>query len=403
MLFGNRGDTTHVTASFKAHFKAGLAKAGQHVKAAQAEGAHIAGALKGAARGTAAGRTIGGKASAFWMSLCVVIAALLSSVATFLILNGLTTIIPTSGVVLWTLGVNAAFVVATMGIIGFQVVKLLKARKRQAGAGLHFRIAGVFSLVALFPAVLLAIFATVSIDRTFDTFFSTRVKSIVSNSVDVARSYMEESGQTIRSDIVGVGREVEEKAMLFQEDKAAFDRFFSAAVTLRAVPAAYLINSRGELLSAASQDPPFRAPPSVDIARASGGRIVPVTWDLSYGVAALKRLNGFEDAYLFALRPIDQNVVQLLRKTRFNIMQFAELEQRRGQYQFVFAIMYVLLALTLLTSAIWTGLDFANRLVMPIRKLIGAAQEVSQGNLNVQFDEGFARDDIGRLAPPSSR
>ncbi len=92
------------------------------------------------------------KASAFWISLGVVIAAVLSSVATFLVLNGLTSIIPTNDVVLGTLGVNAAFVVVIMGIIGFQVVKLLKARKRQAGAGLHFRIAGVFSLVALVPS-----------------------------------------------------------------------------------------------------------------------------------------------------------------------------------------------------------------------------------------------------------
>ncbi len=113
------------------------------------------------------------RAPAFWVSLAVVIAALLSSVATFFILNGLTPIIPTDNVVLTTLSINALFVAAIIGIIGFQIVKLLKARKRQtAGAGLHFRIAGIFSLVALFPAVLLAIFATVSIDRTFDTIFS---------------------------------------------------------------------------------------------------------------------------------------------------------------------------------------------------------------------------------------
>ena len=236
---------------------------------------------------------------------------------------------------------------AIIGIIGFQVVKLLKARKRQAGAGLHFRIAGVFSLVALFPAVLLAIFATVSIDRTFDTFFSTRVKSIVSNSVEVAQSYMQESGQTIRSDIVGVSREVEEKATLYQEDKAAFDRFFSAAVALRAVPAAFIIDSKGNLLAAASEGPPYRAPPLADIARASEGRIVPVSWDLSNGVAALKKLVGLDDAYLYALRPVNPNVFRLLQRTQFNIMQFAQLEQSRGQYQLVFAIMYVLLALTL--------------------------------------------------------
>jgi two-component system, NtrC family, nitrogen regulation sensor histidine kinase NtrY len=335
----------------------------------------------------------------FWISLAAVIAALLSSVATFLILNGLTSILPTNDVVLGTLGVNAAFVLAIACIVGFQIVKLLKARKRQAaGAGLHFKIAGVFSLVALFPAVLLAIFATVSIDRTFNAFFSNRVKSIVNNSVEVAQSYMQESGQVIRSDMAGIAREIEENAALYRDDKAAFDRLFAAVVSIRAVPSAFIIDSKGNLLSSASSEgTPYHVPPLADIARAGDGRIVPLSWDLSNGVAALKKLNGFDGAYLYAIRPVNPNVFRLLQRTQYNILQFAQLEQARGQYQFVFAMMYVLLALTLLTSAIWIGLVFANRLVTPIRKLIGAAQEVSQGNLNVQFDGGFARDDVGRL------
>jgi two-component system nitrogen regulation sensor histidine kinase NtrY len=386
-----------VTAGFKALLDTNFAKAGRYFKIGLSAGARAFTFLEDMPVIGVIARSYK-RLPAFWISLGFVVAAILASVATFLILNGLTSITPTNDVVLWTLGINAGFVVVIVGIIGFQVVNLLKARKRQAGAGLHFRIAGVFSFVALFPAVLLAIFSTVSIDRTFDIFFSTRVKSIVSNSVEVAQSYMQESGQTIRSDMVGMAREVEEKAALYQEDKPAFDRFFSAAVALRAVPAAFIIDAKGNLLSSASSDgPPFRTPPPGDIARAAEGRIVPLTWDLSNGVAALKKLSGFNDAYLYALRPVDANVFRLLQRTKFNIMQFAQLEQARGQYQLVFAIMYVLLALTLLTSAIWTGLVFANRLVMPIRKLIGAAQEVSQGNLDVQFDGEFARDDIGRL------
>ena len=306
---------------------------------------------------------------------------------------------PSNNVVLAALGVNAFFVVTVVGIIGFQVVKLLKARKRQAaGAGLHFRVAGIFSLVALFPAILLAIFATVSIDRTFDAFFSTRVKSIVHNTVDVAQSYMQESGQVIRSDMMGIAREIEENAALFRDDKAAFDRLFSAVVALRAVPSAFVIDAKGALLSAATTGgPSYRMPPSLDIMRASEGQIVPLSWDLSNGVAALKKLNGFDDAYLYAVRPVNPNVYRLLKRTQANIMQFAQLEQARGHYQFVFAAMYLLLALTLLAAAIWIGLVFANRLVMPIRKLISAAQEVSQGNLNVQLEAGGGRDDIGQL------
>jgi two-component system nitrogen regulation sensor histidine kinase NtrY len=343
----------------------------------------------------------------FWISLGIVIAALLSSITTFLVLNGLTWLVPSNDVVLSVLAVNAFFVLVLFGIIGYQVAKLLRARKRQtAGAGLHFRLAGIFSLVALFPAVLLAVFATVSIDRTFDTFFSTRVKSIVGNSVEVAKSYMQESVQVIRADMLGVTREIEERAALFRENRQAFDEFFSAIISLRALPSAYIITSQGVPIASASdpasqpgaEKPVFRQPPADDLIKARDGRVVPLGWDLSNGVAALKKLNGFDDAYLYAIRPVNPTVYRLLQRTQMNILQFAQLEQARGQYQFVFAVMYVLLALTLLLSAIWSGLVFANRLVAPIRKLIGAAQEVSQGNLDVkQLIGPVGRDDIGRL------
>ena len=122
-----------------------------------------------------------------------------------------------------------------------------------------------------------------------------------------------------------------------------------------------------------------------------------MSWDLSNGLAALKKLPAFDDVYLYVIRPANPNVYHLLERTSNNILEFKYLEQARGYMQFDFTMMYALLALTLLSSAVWTGLAFANRLVMPIRKLIAAAQEVSQGNLNVQLDDGFARDDIGRL------
>jgi two-component system, NtrC family, nitrogen regulation sensor histidine kinase NtrY len=335
----------------------------------------------------------------FWLSLAIVIAASLSSLTTFLLLNGLTPVVPSHYVVLGSLGLTAVLVTVLIGIVVFQIVKLLKARKRQAaGAGLHFQIAGVFSLVALIPAVLMAIFATVSLEHAFDTLFSTRVKTIVSNSVDVAQSYLAESAAVIRSDMLGIARELEGNITSFRDDRANFDRLFTAVVSMRNLPSAYLIDSSGKLLASASGDgSDYRAPPPPDIARAADGRIVFLSWDLSNGMAALKKLPAFGDVYLNVIRPVNQNVYRLVLRTQVNMLDFNALEHARGQYETIFAIMYVLLALTLLTTAIWTGLAFANRLVMPIRKLIAAAQEVSQGNLNIQLDEGFARDDIGRL------
>lgn len=362
---------------------------------------HIPGPIRSAGKAIARSAPVRSflKEPRFWISLTVIVTALLSSVATFLILNGLTPIAPTNDVVLGALGLTAALVLAIVGIVGFQVVKLLRARNRQAaGAGLHFQIAGIFSLVALIPAILMAIFATVSIERTLDAVFSNRVKGIVNNSVEVARSYLAESGQVIRSDMLGIARELEENTATFRDDKQAFDRLFSAVVSMRNLPSAYLIDSQGNLLaSAASDGSDYKVPPPPDIARAADGRIVPLSWDLSNGMAAVKRLNAFDNVFLYVIRPVNPNVYHLLQRTQINILEFARLEQARSYMQFDFAMMYVLLALTLLTSAVWMGLAFANRLVMPIRKLIAAAQEVSQGNLNVQLDDGFARDDIGRL------
>jgi len=50
-----------------------------------------------------------------------------------------------------------------------------------------------------------------------------------------------------------------------------------------------------------------------------------------------------------------------------------------------------------LLSAAWIGLDFANRLVAPIRRLIGAANVVSTGNLNIQVPVRRSEGDLAQL------
>ncbi|MET0923693.1 MAG: ATP-binding protein, partial [Xanthobacteraceae bacterium] len=55
------------------------------------------------------------------------------------------------------------------------------------------------------------------------------------------------------------------------------------------------------------------------------------------------------------------------------------------------------IALTVLLSAAWLGLNFANRLVAPIRRLIGAANIVSTGNLYVQVPIQRSEGDLAQL------
>ena len=60
-------------------------------------------------------------------------------------------------------------------------------------------------------------------------------------------------------------------------------------------------------------------------------------------------------------------------------------------------MMYAVIALIVLFSAVWIGLNFANYLVAPIRRLIGAAQVVSTGNLYVQVPTRRSEGDLAQL------
>ena len=66
-----------------------------------------------------------------------------------------------------------------------------------------------------------------------------------------------------------------------------------------------------------------------------------------------------------------------------NVAEYRALEATRFGVQVAFGILYLGVALVVLLSAIWLGIGFANRLVAPIRRLIDAAKQVSQGNLAV--------------------
>ena len=79
------------------------------------------------------------------------------------------------------------------------------------------------------------------------------------------------------------------------------------------------------------------------------------------------------------------------------IALYEAFDSHRRNIQIAFATMYVLLALVMLLSATWLGLSFANRLVMPIRRLIAATDQVSSGNLYVQVPVHKSEGDLAHL------
>jgi len=77
--------------------------------------------------------------------------------------------------------------------------------------------------------------------------------------------------------------------------------------------------------------------------------------DTNY-VAAIVKLDKFDDDYLYVTRLLDPRVVPQLQATRASVTEYAALESRRIGVQVAFALMYTVIALIVLLSAVWVGL-----------------------------------------------
>ena len=333
-------------------------------------------------------------------------AALLSALATFLVLSGLTPLPPTHNVVVSLLGINGLAALLLVAIITREIMQIVQARRHgRAGSRLHLRIVGLFAIIAAVPTILVAIVATVTLDRGLDRFFSARTKAIIENSLSVAEAYLGEHAQLIRGDILAMAQDVARAKPLFDSERERFQQFFTAQATIRGLQIAVLLNADLEVVERTSlrttQD--FAIPNKEALKSLNETQpqiaIIP---GANY-VAGIIKLRNFDTTYLYVVRSLDPRVVAHLRDTRASVSDYALMEARRSGVTVAFGLMYTVIALIVLLSAVLIGLNFANRLVAPIRRLIGAANVVATGNLHVQVPVNRSEGDLGQLGETFNR
>ncbi len=326
--------------------------------------------------------------------------ALLSASLTFMVLTGLTPIEPTPLVVYSFILINAATILVLVGIIVREVWQVMQARRRgRAAARLHIQIVSLFSVIAVLPAVLVAIVANVTIDRGLDRLFSGPMHEVIQNSLSIARAYTDEHAQLIGGDILGMAGDIARARPLYDQDRGTFRELLTASATSRNLPSAMLIDKDRNPLETAQTGIhlSYAPPPSELLSNVNETQPeISVIPEENY-VAAVIRLRAFEDTFLYVARPLDPRVVAQLRQTEIGVAEYAELESRRLGIQVNFALMFAVIALTILMASILIGLNFANWLVAPIRRLMSAASTVSTGDLHVQVPVHRSEGDLAQL------
>ncbi|MEP3438402.1 MAG: PAS domain-containing sensor histidine kinase [Hoeflea sp.] len=333
--------------------------------------------------------------------IALVGSAFLSALISFSILLGLTPIEPVDQVVLAALVINLIFVIGLVTLVLLEIRTLLKARRRgKAAARLHIRIVGLFSIVAILPAIMVAIVASITLDVGLDRWFSLRTKSIVNSSLSVAQAYVLENARFLQGQTVSMANDLDNARSLYTLDRVGFEQFMTRQAVGRGLLGAFLVRQDGSVISQADieTERPLPAVPQEALKDAVKGQPTLIPPGVTNLVGALIPLQQIDNTLLYTVRVVDPEVMRSMRLMEEATQEYQTLEQGRTSLQLAFGILYLGFALIVLLSAIWTAIAVADRLVRPIRILIGASDDVANGNLDISVPVHASDGDVGSLA-----
>jgi len=336
------------------------------------------------------------------LAIGFLVGGIASGTVTFVAMTGNIPVVSGPGPLLLLLNLDLVLLLGLGVLIARRLVILWAERKRGlAGAQLHTRLVALFSLIAVAPTIVVAIFTVLLFDFGLQGWFSDRVRTAVESSFAVAQAYLEEHRRTIGADALAVAQDVSQMGVSLALNPDRFSSVLANQVGERSLTEALVFDRSGRVIGRAGYSLLVDFNPEIPdwaLRRADQGEIVIMTAETEDRVRALLRLPGFTDTYLYVGRLVDPQVLAHIEQTQNAAKLYEDLEGKRSNLQITFALIFAVIALLLLLAAVWVGLAFANHLARPIGQLIEAAQRVGAGDLRVRVEDFGEAAEVGTLA-----
>ncbi len=310
---------------------------------------------------------------------------------------------PSSGGIRMLLLADLVYVLAIAALVLMTVTRLItKRREKSAGSQLHLRLTGVFTLVALVPTVIVAVFAVITLNFGLEGWFSERVSNVVGSSLSAAQAYEDEQRDTLAEDtrrLVGYLNVAAQASVLLDDTSLPEVLTQAQAQVQRGLKEAFIVDGTGQLLARGNRSYlfDFERPTREQLDRARTGETVVIEDWSNSEFRGLVEIEGFVDRYLYVSRTVDGEILALLDDTQETVRLYQQLEADRGKLLFDFGLLYLGFAVLLILAAMWLGLWFAERLARPVGRLAEAAERVGAGDLDVQVIPADSNDEIQLL------
>ncbi|MBI3145548.1 MAG: HAMP domain-containing protein [Pseudogulbenkiania sp.] len=304
----------------------------------------------------------------------------------------------------WVFGVNALLLVALVGVVGRQLIRLRRRVKgRIFGAKLTQRLVMMFAVVALVPGLLIYTISTQFLTRSIESWFDVRVESALDRGLELGRNAL---GYVLQD----VGR----KARVVQEDTDALpDSHLPARLErLReqlGLNEVAIFSRQGQLLAFASSDlASLPQTPSREALRSLRLRQPVETIENDrLNRLTLKVLMAYHDGR------DETRVMQVIQSAPESIARDAELiDTARADYRQLllsrdglrtfYTLTLTLACLLALTAALAFALWLSERLSAPLSELAAGTRAVAQGDFSKRHPV-YRRDELGILTTMFNR
>jgi len=300
--------------------------------------------------------------------------------------------------------INLTLLLALSAVIGRRIWGLVTAmRKGAVGSRLQTRIVLIFSLVTIIPTIIVSVFSALLFHFGIQSWFDNRVSTALEESVAVAEVYLKEHQDTIRADALAMANDLKRELPLLMTTPSFFNQFLNAQAALRNLSEAIAFTpervvARTELSFSLT----FERLPQTVMEKADEGNVV-VLGDEDDKIRALIKVDELANMYLMVGRSVDAKVMGHMVLAHGAVNQYRRLKSDIESLQIQFSMLFVLVALLLLLAAVWYGIYIAINLIVPINRLISAAEKVRAGDYAARVPVSGKEDELAKLGRTFNR
>ena len=246
-----------------------------------------------------------------------------------------------------------------------------------------------FALFTFIPSLLISIFSLFLFSFALEKYFDKKVTTVVNNSYELARDYVDEVRNKIQSEIVLIAFDVNKSKKFLNDNEKEYERFLQTQKLIRGVDEIHIIDLKKKPLFSTLENDDLYIPP-VDEALnlvLDDDRPLKIINALENRSAAIMRLQNFNDRFIYVVKYLDKDISKYLTETEEAINFYYTVEEKSTGIKISFAIIYIIIVSLLLFISISIAIRFSSRFFRSINNLILASTSIGQGNLDIKVPE----------------